>query len=417
MTSSRRMVSLIFMVVAAFSPAAAVGQAACAAQAKTVLYAAVGPELDQYDLDLNAATLTKRSSIVVPDNVQEVAIFKKAPSQEYLYAAWSNGGPTPARVDTPGHHGVSAFSIDPASGALLPHGAPIELPSRPIFITADRSGTHIVTAHNDPSSLNVYKIMPDGTLGARVPQPANLDFGIYGHQVRADPSGKTIFLMARGNAPTATKPEDRGAIKIFSYKDGVLGNLLSIAPGNGLNYQVRHLDFAPSGKWVYTTLEKQNQLHVYRRLPDGTLSPEPLFVRSTLAKMTPEGAGQAASIHVHPNGMFVYLANRTIDEHGENSIAVFSINQHTGEPTLIQSIPTQGFEPRTFALDSCGKILAVGNQRAGTIRDSGGTATTVPASIVLFRILGDGQLQFARKYDIETTRTQSLFWVGIASLP
>ena len=418
MTSSRRMVSLIFILSAAILPAAAVGQAACTTQARTVLYAAVGPELVQYDLDLNAATLTQRSSVVVPSNVQEVAVLKASPSKDYLYAAWSDNGPTGGVTSTGQYHdGVSQFRIDPASGALLPHGAPIMLPSRPIFITTDRSGTHVLTAHNAPSSLNVYKIMPDGTLGALVPQPTNLDFGIYAHQVRSDPSGKTIFLMTRGNAPTAGKPEDRGAIKIFSYKDGVLGNLLSIVPGKGLNYQVRHLDFDPSGRWVYTTLEKQNQLHVYRRMPGGTLSAEPLFIKSTLMKTTPAGSGAAASIHVHPSGKFVYVTNRSVNAAGENTIAVFSINQQTGEPSLIQSIATRGFEARTFALDSCGKILAVGNQRTGTIRDSAGTATAVPASIAIFRIRGDGQLEFAQKYDVETTPTQNLFWVGMASLP
>ena len=50
--------------------------------------------------------------------------------------------------------------------------------------------------------------MPDGTtLGAQAPQVGALDFGIYGHQVRADPSGKTIILVTRGNGPTATSAE------------------------------------------------------------------------------------------------------------------------------------------------------------------------------------------------------------------
>jgi 6-phosphogluconolactonase len=422
MAICRSMVSRIFIFYifgAAVLPAEAAGQAACTTQARTVLYAAVGPDLIQYDLDLNAATLAKRSSVSVPENVQEATVLEAAPSQEYLYAAWSDGGPVNG-VIPPGphlHHGISAFRIDPASGALLQDGSPIVLPSRPTFITTDRTGTHVLTSHNAPSSVNVYKIMPDGTIGARVPQPANLDFGVFGHQVRPDPSGKTIFLTTRGNPPAGTSPEDPGAIKIFGYKDGVLGNLLSIAPGRGLNYQVRHLDFDPSGRWVYATLEKQNQIHVYRRMPDGTLSAEPLFIRSTLMKTTPAGTGQAASIHVHPNGKFVYVANRTLNGGGENTIAVFSINQRTGEPELIQSIETRGIEARTFTLDYCGKILAVGNQQAGTIRDSVGTAITVPGSIALFRIRGDGRLEFARKYDVDTTPVRTLFWVGMASLP
>ncbi len=391
-----------------------------AALARMVLYAAIGPELDQYDLDPNAATLTKRGSVTLPENLQEAAFLDATPSGKYLYAAWSNN-PGSARVNgvapPAGHHGISAFRIDPASGSLLPHGSSVTLPARPIFITTDQAGAHVITAHNSPSSVNVYGIMPDGTLGAQVPQPANLDFGVYAHQVRPDPSGKTIVVMTRGNAPTESRPEDPGAIKIFSYKAGVLGNLLSIAPGKGIGYQVRHLDFDPSGKWAYATLEKQSQIHAYSRTPDGLLSVDPVCIRGTLMKTTPAGAGQAASIHVHPGGKVVYVANRSTAAGGENTIAVFSINQQNGELTLIQSVDTRGFEARTFTIDSGGKFLAVGNQTAKTIEDSAGSSTAVPASIALFRILEDGQLEYARKYDVETSGSRSLFWVRMVSLP
>src|SRR5205085_12584436 len=123
---------------------------------------------------------------------------------------------------------------------------------------------------------------PEGTLGPRVQAAGPLDFGIYGHQVRVDPSNKAVILVTRGNAPTATKPEDPGALKIFNYKNGVLSNRLSIAPGKGFGYQVRHLDFHPSGKWVFVTLERQNQIHVYSRTADGGLSANPIFVKDTL---------------------------------------------------------------------------------------------------------------------------------------
>jgi 6-phosphogluconolactonase len=242
-----------------------------------------------------------------------------------------------------------------------------------------------------------------------------------------DPSGRTVILVTRGNGPTAIKPEDPGALKIFSLKEGVLTNRLSIAPAGGFGYQVRHLDFHPSGKWAVVTLERQNQIHVYKRMSDGTLSPSPLFVRSTLMPGTkPLPTQTAASIHFHPSGRFVYVANRAADTvdfqgkrvfaGGENSIAVFSIDQETGEPTLIQSIDTHGFTPRTFALDSTGSILAVANQSPLAIRD-GAAAKTVPAGISLFRVGTDGKLEFARKYDVETSPDRKLFWAGIVSLP
>src|SRR6185436_10718690 len=97
-------------------------------------------------------------------------------------------------------------------------------------------------------------------------------------------------------------------------------------------------------------------------------------------------------------------------------IAVYAINPDTGEPTLIQSADTRGLEPRTFALDASGRILVAANQNATLVRN-GQRLSTVPASLAVFRVRADGKLDFVRKYDIETDRGRSLFWMGIVSLP
>jgi 6-phosphogluconolactonase len=420
--------ALVATIASAILAGQTVGAAKSPAPLRTVVYAAVGAELTQYDLDRDNAALIKRGSIRLPANVQEAWLH---PSRKYLYVAWSNGGssyPSSGGAAPKGdEHGVSAFRIDPASGALLLHGKPASLPSRPIFVTTDRDATHLLAAYNEPSGLTVHQLLPDGTIGAQVQPVAPLDFGIYGHHVRVDPSNQTVILATRGNGPTATKAEDPGALKIFSYKNGVLAKGLSIAPEGGFGYQVRHLDFHPSGKWVFVTLERQNQIHVYRRAADGTLTVSPMFVKNTLMDPAKGQAGQAvASIHVHPNGRFLYVANRatgTVDFQGkkvfaggENTIAVFSINQETGEPTLIQNIDTHGFQPRTFALDSSGTFLAVANQSPLSVLDQDGVRT-VPASLALFQVRDDGKLQFARKYDMETPAGTSLFWAGVVSLP
>ena len=340
----------------------------------------------------------------------------------------SGAGNSPSGGGRPkaGLNGVSAFRIDSTSGALVLNGKPAPLAWRPIFISTDMDGTHLIEAYNNPSGLTVHGILPDGSIGAAIPQ-GPLDFGIYGHQVRVDPSNRTVILVTRGNGPTPTKPEDPGAIKIFNYKDGVLTNRLSIAPNGGFGYQVRHLDFHPSGKWVFVTLERQNQIHVYARMGDGTLGTSPLFVKDTIMEPAKGPGRQAvASIHVHPNGRFLYVANRatgTVEFEGkpvfgggENTIAVFSINQETGEPTLIQSVDTRGFVPRTFTLDSSGRFLVVANQSPQAVRAKAGI-TVVPASLTLFRVGGDGKLEFASKYDVEANASRSLFWTRFISLP
>jgi 6-phosphogluconolactonase (cycloisomerase 2 family) len=393
-----------------------------------VLYAAVGADLIQYDVDTENGGLHQRGSVTLPANVQEAWTH---PSKKFLYVAWSNGGASyvtgGGAVPGGDQHGVSAYRIDPVSGSLTLHGKPAALPSRPIYITTDVDGRHVITAHNNPSGLTVHRILPDGTVGEEVKQTGKLDFGIYGHQVRMDPSNQILILVTRGNGPTATKPEDPGALKIFNFNRGLLSLRQTVAPNGGFDYQIRHLEFHPSGKWDYATLERQNKLHVYRRSTQGTLSDAPIFVADTLADPGKARNGQAASsIHVRPDGRFIYVANRAsgtvefqgkrVFAGGENTIAVFSINQETGEPTLIQSADTRGFQPRTFALDASGSILAVANQSSGLVRD-GLRVRTVPARLALFHIQKDGRLEFTHQYDIETGGSRSLFWVGMVSLP
>jgi 6-phosphogluconolactonase (cycloisomerase 2 family) len=432
-------VTTVGLLIAALAPTQGhgfEGQAASTSHAsRTVaLYASVGPELTLYDVDIDDATLVKRTSLTLPANVQEAW---RHPSKPLLYVAWSTTlPPSTARPATPvgtgptaDRHGVSAFRIDPQSGALHAHGGPASLPARPIHMTVDSDGGHLVLAYNNPSGISVQRLERDGTIGSRVTQPTALDGGIYAHQVRVDRSNNMVVLVTRGNGPTRDKPEDPGALKVFSYRDGVLRNRASIAPGGGFDFQPRHLDFHPSRPWVFVSLERQNKLQVYRKLEDGSLSAAPLFTKDTLAD--PAGAdrpGQALStVHVHPNGRFVYLANRasgttefqgmSVFAGGENSIAVFAVNEDTGEPTLIQNIDTRGFHPRTFALDSSGRILVAANQNRLMVRENEtGSVRTIHASLAVYRVRGDGRLEFVRKYDVETAGARNLFWMGLVSL-
>lgn len=376
------------------------------------LYASVGPELTHYELAAVAATLTKRSSVTLPQAVQYAWPHQ---SRRVLYVAWSDG------VD--GHdHGVTAFSIDSVSATLRRHGEPARLPARPIHLTVDMTGTHLLIAYNAPSSATVHRLAPDGTIGVHVAAPARLDAGIYAHQIRVDASNQFVILVARGNGPAEGRPEDPGALKVFGYTNGTLTNRASVAPGGGVDFQPRHLDFHPSKPWVFVSLERQNKLQVYRKLPEGILS-APLFTKDSLTAPEQVLTGQAAgTVHVHPNGRFVYQANRangtrafqgkSVLAGGENTIAVYAIDQDTGEPALIQNIDTRGMRPRTFALDPAGRVLVAANQEPFLVRE-GELVRAVPASLAVFRVGADGKLDFVRKYDVAASESRNMLWMGI----
>jgi 6-phosphogluconolactonase len=383
------------------------------------LYASVGPELTHYDVDVENAELVRRDSISLPSNVHYAWPHT---SGRYLYVASSDSASgIGGFVGT--NHSISALSIDPMSGDLSPHGAPIPLPTRPIHLSSDVASQHLLAAFSNPSGLRVYQINPDGTPGTEVAQVETIEPGIYAHQVRVSPDDRLAILVTRGHDVAAGKPEQPGALKVFHYHDGQLTREMSIAPGGGYGFGPRHLDFHPTRPWVYVSLERQNRLDMF--VIDGDrLSTAPRFSVGTLAEPANIRGHQAAgTVHVHPQGGFVYVANRassTVAEGaervfagGENTLAVFAIDPTNGEPTAIQHVDTRGIHCRTFHIDPSGRLLVAAHIMGLPVRDAS-TIRTMPACLSLFRIGSDGRLDFVRKYDVEVG-DQQMFWMGMVA--
>jgi len=391
--------------------------------ANLALYASVGDELTRYDVDVAGAALTRRGSITLPANVQYA--WPHA-SQPFLYVATSDSASGMGPAGT--RHHLSALRISTETGALSHHGQPISLPVRPIHMATDIPSEHVLVAFNNPSAIRIYRINGDGTPGAEVPQPNPVDPGIFAHQVRATRDNKQIILVTRGHDPAPGKPEEPGALKIFDYRAGVLSNEVSVAPssghGGGYGFGPRHLDFHPAKPWVYVSLERENRLDVFP-LVNGRLSPEAEFRESSLSRVVPLGARQAVgTVHVHPNGRFVYVANRAstaveadgrkIFAGGENTIAAYAIDPDSGKPNPIQHVDTRGIHCRTFHIDPSGKLLVAAHIQGITVKD-GATLREVPCCLSLFRIGDDGKLDFVRKYDIDVSGGRTMWWMAMVS--
>ena len=398
-----------------------IGSGTATAGGRTVFYQGVGDRLTQWDVDVDAATLTPRASVTLPSNIQYVWPH---PSRKYLYVstsdAASGNAPNPGKV-----HRLCVLSID-ADGALSMHGEPEVLPQRPIHNSIDARGDYALTCYNNPSNLTVHRINGNGTVGAQVQQEAKLDYGIFAHQILSLPGNSSVIMVTRGNRPESNKAEDPGALKIYNFKGGQLLPLANLPVGGngGLGYGPRHLDFHPVKPWVYVSVESQNELHMHR-MEGGSLSSEPLFKKhSTIGTYDISFPQAAGGIHVHPNGRTVYVSNRasaTVDFNGkkvfrggENNIAVFSINAATGEPTLIQNEDPHSFHIRTFSIDTSGRIMVAASIVDMNVRD-GDNVRHVPAALTVFRIGEDGKLAIARKYDVELGG-KFQWWTGLVGL-
>jgi hypothetical protein len=150
-----------------------------------------------------------------------------------------------------------------------------------------------------------------------------------------------------------------------------------------------------------------------------------VFNTTTLLEPSNIRSRQAAStVHVHPNGRFVYGANRSQDvvdfngkkvyKGGENSIVVYSINQRTGQPSAIQHIETQKIHPRTFHIDPSGRMLVAQHNQPVDVRD-GDKVRTVSAGLSVFRMSADGKLTLTRTYDVDVG-DKSMWWMGMVPL-
>jgi 6-phosphogluconolactonase len=277
------------------------------------------------------------------------------PSQRYLYSV--NEVKEMARQ--PGG-GVSAFAIDPATGALRYLNRQSSHGAHPCHVSLDRTGHFLFVANYTSGSVVMYPLQDDGQIGpaSDVIQHAGAGVdperqeGPHAHSITVDPTNRYALVC------------DLGLDRVVVYRlDLTGGKLLPNDPpyaSPALGAGPRHLDFHPNGRFVYVINEMAATLAAYAwDAATGTLRE-----LQTLSTLPDDYAGpkSGADVHVHPSGRFVYASNR-----GHDSIAEFAIDQNTGKLTALGWASTQGQTPRGFGIDPTGKLLLAANQDSSTI--------------------------------------------------
>jgi 6-phosphogluconolactonase len=234
----------------------------------------------------------------------------------------------------------------------------------PCHIAFDKTGKFALVANYTGGSVAVFPVQGDGHIGesSAFVQHAGSSInkerqeGPHAHWIETTPDnrfaiavdlGLDELLVYRFDADAKTKP---GSLTTNSPPDAKLD------PGAG----PRHLAFHPNGKFAYVVNELQSSITAFSYdASHGEL--HKLKTVSTLPKGF-SGSNDTAEIKVHPSGKFLFASNR-----GHDSIAVFSIDSHTGALTLVDHFPTQGKTPRNFEIDPTGKFLFVANQETNNI--------------------------------------------------
>jgi len=175
----------------------------------------------------------------------------------------------------------------------------------------------------------------------------------HNHYVTLDPDGNFLLSPDLGT--------DR--VRIFRF-DKTTGDL---APNPGQPYfqsepgaGPRHLDFHPSGDYLYIVNELNSTLTACRYDKySGSI-----FLLNTLSTITDNYVGPSypAAVRVHPGGRFVYASNRG----DTSSISVFRILDD-GRIEQIQVLSGVPAWPRDFNIDPKGRFILIAGEYGNAI--------------------------------------------------
>ena len=305
-------------------------------------------------------------------------------SERFLYAvnelkSWE-GKPTGT---------VSAFAVDPRTGALRFLNRQITHGTDPCHVAVDAKRRHVVVSNFMSGSVCVLPVRDDGSLAEACDvvqhEGSSVDprrqSGPHAHSATLDPSERFVFVP------------DLGLDKLMLYRfDPAEGKLtpnavtsIGFAPGAG----PRHLALHPGGRFAYLVNELDSTVAALS-WDDARGTFAELQTLSTLPEGF-RGESTCADIHVHRSGRVLYTSNR-----GHDSIAIHAIDPHLGTLSGARHQTTGGRTPRSFAIDPSGRFLVVANQdsdsvtsfavdpRTGDLRPTGSTARVPTPVCVTF---------------------------------
>ena len=225
----------------------------------------------------------------------------------------------------------------------------------------DATGRFLLVANYTGGNVAVVPIAADGTLSE-----ASCVIDHEGSSVnprrQRQPHAHSINL-SRDNRFAYVADLGIDQVRVYRFDDTV-GQLsptdpgfVAVPAGGG----PRHFSLHPGGEWAYSNLELTSAVTGFRRDPDtGGLTL--LNTWPTIPDAFDASNNTTAECVVHPTGRFLYVSNR-----GHDSIAVFRIDESSGQLGLVEVTPSGGRTPRNFCIDPTGKWLLSANQESDSI--------------------------------------------------
>ncbi len=199
----------------------------------------------------------------------------------------------------------------------------------------------IVTANYGSGSVALFPILENGSVGNLIGFNEHEGSGVNQDRQEA-PHAHFADYFILGQDETYVFSADLGADKLYLYK--VKPNTLELSLIREIKLHdgagPRHLTYDNSKRYIYLLNELDSTVTVF----DWDKNIEIIQTVTALPKGY-SGESYAADIHISPSGKFLLATNR-----GDDSIAVFSIEESSGKIQIIGHTSTQGGHPRNFAI-------------------------------------------------------------------
>ncbi len=260
--------------------------------------------------------------------------------------------------------GVAAFKINP-DGTLSQLNVQTSDGRGPCHVSVDKTGQCLMVAYYGSGGVASFQIEKDGSLSEA--RSAHQHTGSGAHPKRQQgPRAHSIFPNPEN---THAYAPDLGIDKVIIYtldpEAGTLTDPMSAdVPGGSMG--PRHMKWSDDGAYAYVLNELSQSVSVFK---PGKMAGS--LEHLTTVPTLPEGADRegilCSEIRIHPNGRFVYVANRDVIGKGRDSLTVFSSFAHKKGFHRLETIPAEVSVPRNFNVESSGKWMLVGGQKSADI--------------------------------------------------
>jgi 6-phosphogluconolactonase len=275
--------------------------------------------------------------------------------------------------------GVVAFAIDRENGSLKHLNTQPSMGANPTAVIIDKTNSRVLVANHgavskivmvtkrngvpvienptDDGTVALFPVRRDGSL-----EPA-CDVSVFARRPLSDAGpGAAAHSVIFDRTERWAIASDNGYDHIYVYPfrpdARTLGGKSYATPAGKAP---RHFAFHPRAPYFFMTNEREASVSsFYFDSNTGELRAVQTIPTIPAGYSGPRVA--PSNIQMHPNGRFIYAANR-----GDDSIAIFSIDEATGRMIPVDTAKTGGRGPREMNFEPSGKFFFVCNLQSNDV--------------------------------------------------